>query len=226
MLALVGCADPTGEAPFDPDRCRPGPGTTGSPTTITEAVALMDALPRPASVECFVETLDRPLRIEATSSVTSAQPADGERSPRVFVFYESLVISLAIDGEGRDLVELSEVTHGHHTVKGELAFPLDDAPVTVTDAFEKVARVRASDGTTCGFCHLEEVASTRYPGGFTSLALKPIEGTLISVARLREEHATCDAQEEPDRCRYLDALVGHGPLEHQPFPEAYPTIAD
>jgi len=58
----------------------------GSPGTIEEAVALANGLPFPVTAECYVEALDRPLRIEATKSRTSLQKAEGERSPRVFLW--------------------------------------------------------------------------------------------------------------------------------------------
>lgn len=219
----LGCA--ADEAP-PVERCAPGPGATGSPRTMAEAVALMDSLPKPTSVECFIESLDRPLYAEATHSIVSAQPAAGRRSPRVFTFHGPLILSFTIDGDGRNLVELSEATVSNHTTKGELAFPLE-GPVTLQDAFDRVALDPGPPDTSCGFCHREETTSTLYDGaGFSSLALRPLPETLVPIERIHDEHAACDPEAEPERCRYLDALVGPGRLEHQAFPEAYPTLSD
>lgn len=225
MVGFVSIAGCVAEDPDDVVRCVPGAGATGSPRTITEAVSLMDSLPKPTSVACFVESLDRPLRVEATYSIVSAQPAAGKRSPRIFAFYEPLILSLALDGDGRNLVELSEATVSNHTTKGEIAFPID-GPVTVADAFERVALDPGPPSTSCGFCHREESPSNLYDQGFSSLALKPLVDTLVPIDRIREEHALCDAEAEPERCRYLDALVAPGPLVHQAFPEAYPTLGE
>jgi len=193
---------------------------------MAQAVALMDSLPRPTTVECFIESLDRPLLVEATNSIVSAQPAAGRRNPRVFSFHGPLILSFAVDGDGRDLVELSEATVSNHTTKGEVAFPLE-GPVTLQDAFDRVALDPGPPDTSCGFCHREETVSSLYDGaGFSSLALRPLPETLVPIQRLRDEHAGCDPDAEPERCRYLDALVAPGPLEHHPFPEAYPTLGD
>ena len=141
LLALVAC-DPqpiqaeAGLARFDLRRCKPAPGTTGSPNTIAEAIALANGLPQPTTAACFLEALDRPLRVEATKSLASAQPAAGARSPRLFLFTgDDLVITAAIDGEGRNLIEFGENLSPRRSVKGEIEFPLkaalaDDAPYT------------------------------------------------------------------------------------------------
>lgn len=193
---------------------------------MAEAVALMDSLPKPTPVECFIESLNRPLYAEATSSIVSAQPAAGRRSPRVFTFHGPLILSFTVDGEGRDLVELSEATVSNHTTKGEIAFPIEEA-VTLQDAFDRVALDPGPPATSCGFCHREETTSSLYDGaGFSSLALRPMPETLVPIERLQQEHEACDATTEPERCRYLDALVAPGPLVHQAFPEAYPTLSD
>ena len=89
IIATIACGPapaPALEVPADPRRCKPAPGTTGSPGTLEEAVALANGLPFPVTAECYVEALDRPLRIEATKSRTSLQKAEGERSPRVFLW--------------------------------------------------------------------------------------------------------------------------------------------
>ncbi len=220
-VATAAAATPLGE---DSRRCKPGPGTTGSPSTIAEAVALLNGLPSPVSAECFVEALDRPLALEATHSRSSVQPARGARSPRTFIFSgDGLIIAIALDGPGRDLIEFGQFVSPRRTVKGELEFPLA-TPVAIEAALEQVRNPDHPGITTCFVCHDAEKPSVVVPGGLQSVALRPVEWSLVAVDSLRREHEICDADVEPRRCAYLRALVGHGAIEHRAFPERLPTL--
>jgi len=204
-------------APVDPRRCKPAPGASGSPNTIEEAVSLANSLPFPVTAECFVEALDRPLKIEATKSTLSVQPAHGERSPRVFVWStDALVSALVIDGPHRDLVEFSQFITPQRSVKAELHFPLT-VPATVAGALDHVRNAEHPRITRCFVCHDRERDEPTIPGGRSSLALRPSPSSLVDLAQLRREHETCDDTTEPDRCRWLAALLDHGPVEHRPF---------
>ncbi len=215
--AIAEAASARPPLPPDPPRCKPSPGVTGSPNTIEEAVALANSLPFPVTAECFVEALDRPLRVEATRSKNSVQPAEGERSPRIFLWTtDALVIAIVIDGEKRDLVEFSQFVAPKRSVKAELLFPLR-APATAAMALDRVRNPEHPNITTCFVCHDNERDEPSVPGGRSSVALRPRPSTLVDVDTLRAEHRACDATSEPDRCRWLEALVGHGPLEHRPF---------
>jgi hypothetical protein len=211
-------------APADPRRCKPAPGTTGSPGTIEEAVALANGLPFPVTAECFIEALDRPLRIEATSSRTSLQRAEGARSPRVFLRgADSLVISVVLDGPERDLVEFGQFVAPRRTVKGELEFPLT-APVTTAAALDRVRNPEHPRITRCFVCHDDEEDEPGVPGGRSSLALRPRTNTLVDLATLRAELERCDPALEPARCRWLAALFSHGPVERRAFEAELPVL--
>lgn len=211
-------------APVDARRCKPAPGTTGAPRTIAEAVALANGLPLPVTAECFVEALDRPLAIEATSSTTSLQKAEGERSPRVFIrTAESLVVSVVLDGPARDLVEFGQFVGPRRTIKGELQFPLA-APVATAAAFDQVRNVEYPRITRCFVCHDAEEDEPDAPGGRSSLALRPRASTLVDLATLRAESTRCDRAREPARCRWLDALFAHGPVERRGFDPTLPVL--
>jgi len=209
------------EAP-KPDlrRCKPAPGASGSPNTIEEAVALANSLPFPVTAECFVEALDRPLGVEATRSENSVQPAMGERSPRIFLWTtDALVLAIVIDGDKRNLVEFSQFITPRRSVKAELLFPLE-APATVETALDRVRNPEHPNITSCFVCHDNERDEPTIPGSRSSLALRPRPSSLVDVNTLLREHETCDQSTEPDRCRWLEALVSHGPIEHRPFDEA------
>ncbi|MEZ4382597.1 MAG: hypothetical protein R3A79_14765 [Nannocystaceae bacterium] len=228
-LTTLACGAPTpADAPpreradeatpaADDRRCKPAPGTSGAPKTIDEAIALANGLPFPVTAECFVEALDRPLQIEATRSERSLQKAKGARSPRVFLWSaDSLVISIVLDGDARDLIEFGQVVTPRRSIKAELKFPLE-APVTAKTAYDRVRNPEHPNITVCFVCHDREEDVPEIEGARSSLALRPRPSTLVEVDALRDEHARCDPAAEPARCAYLEALMGHGPVEHRAF---------
>lgn len=217
-------AAPAAVEAVDPRRCKPAAGTTGSPATVEEAVALANGLPFPVTAECFVEALDRPLRIEATTSRNSLQRAEGARSPRVFLWSaDSLVISIVLDGPARDLVEFGQFVAPGRTIKAELEFPLT-APTSTTAALERVRNPEHPRITRCFVCHDREEDEPGLPGGRSSLALRPRTSTLVEVASLGAELARCDRAAEPGRCSWFEAVFAHGPVEHRPFDAALPVF--
>lgn len=228
LLLLVGCDATLSEAKpgldLDVRRCKPAEGTTGRPQTIAEAIALANALPQPATVACFLEALDRPLAIEATKSRASAQPADGERSPRVFLFTgDALVITAALGGKGRDLIEFGETVAPGRSVKGEIELPLTG---TLTDAapFDRIRNPEHGNITTCFVCHDSEEDEPGFPNGRSSLIVRPRTKSLVPLSTLQAEFEACDPNEEPKRCAMLTALVAWGPLEHRPFDKNLPVF--
>lgn len=229
LAAMCACGAPPAPAgaepaPVDPRRCKPAPGTSGSPRTIEEAVALANGLPFPVTAECLIEALDRPLQIEATSSHDSLQRARGERSPRVFVWgADSLVLSIVIDGPARDLVEFGEFVAPRRTIKAELEFPLT-APTTTAAALERVRNPEHPRITRCFVCHDQEEDEPGLPGARSSLALRPRGATLVDPAALQAEFERCDPAAEPARCAWLEALFDHGPVTRRAFEATLPVF--
>ena len=209
---------PEGPAPaVDPRRCKPALGTTGSPRTVEEAVALINGLPFPVTAECFIEALDRPLRVEATTSTHSLQKAEGARSPRVLVWTaDSLIATIVLDGPARDLVEFGEFVDARRTIKAEIEFPLA-APTSTAAAFERVRNPEHPGITRCFVCHDDEEDEPNVPGSRSSLAVRPRTSTLVDLAALAAERTGCDRGAEPARCAWLDAVFAHGPVERRPF---------
>src|SRR5687767_916415 len=104
-------------------RCRAPAGFSGSPRTIAEAIALVNALPPPVTLACFLQSLDRPLYAYATYSVISLQPAVGARSPRIFLFdgkSGGLVMSIVPEGMGSHALEFGQFVDETRTIKGEI----------------------------------------------------------------------------------------------------------
>lgn len=235
VVLMLGCSEDkgattprsaSGGSSNDGGRCSPAEGTSGNPKTIHEALDLINGLPHPVDFPCFLESLDRPLSINATSNTQSAQPALGKRSPRIFiVLNESLSMSL-VPAAVATTLEFGErkADDPGFSVKAELHFPIEDQLVP-EDAFSRLAP-DASTGRTleqatlCGVCHDNEKPSPDYPvlGAFTSAIVKPTSFFAVDVAAIRKELDTCDAAAEPERCAMLHALFDHGDVEQTPFP--------
>ena len=213
-----GPREPTAER----EPCAPAPGTTGSPSSIAETVELVNGLPKPVSVPCFVEALERPLRLVATRSVFSAQPAVGRRSPRILLFMEGIIHSIVPEGDSSNLLEMGQATSPGSSIKAELEFPITEN-ITLATAFE---RLPFDDITTCGVCHDGRVPALGIEGAFESEVLRPLDRELIPLAELEDEARRCDAALEPERCAMLDALFQHGEVLPTEFAPSERTIFD
>jgi hypothetical protein len=93
-------------------------------------VTLLNALPKPTSAACFVESLDRTFTASATSSQFSAQPAFSARSPRVFFKFDQLWVSVVLDGSSSDLLDFSYELDESRSIKGEILTPITAALVS------------------------------------------------------------------------------------------------
>lgn len=204
-------------------RCAAPAGLTGAPDTIEKVVQWLNALPKPTTAACFLESLPRPLAMVVTSSQFSAQPAISPKSPRVFLELGRLWVSAVVDGEPSYLLEFGERPPDSElsSLKGELQLPLD-AAITSNAPYE---RVRFGSGTTCGFCHRsEQVVPELSPDAFVSSTIRPRWETYVSVAALRAEHESCDFTANAHRCEMLSALFDGGEVHETTFPEEMPTF--
>lgn len=228
-LLVCACGSPrSGPAPepepTDSRRCKPPPGTTGSPTNLMEAIDLMDALPRPVTVDCFVESLDRPMRILASSSTFSAQPASKD-SPRTFFISGRLIVSWVPAGDGSRVLEFSEERPLLRSVKAEIEMPIDD---TITYAnFEHINTDQG--GTVCAGCHLNEIPDeelSTFGTFYQSESLRPATTETLHVDDVRRLWEACDRTEDERRCDIFDAMFTHGEVIDSDFPRSLPTIYD
>jgi len=210
-------------SPLGTPRCRPPVGMNGSPQTIEAAVALLNALPKPTSAACFVQSLDRPLTVYATNSALSAQPALSARSPRVFIKIDRLWASVVVDGDSSYLLELSYLEpDGVRSVKGEVLTPVNE-PLALSAPYD---RVHYAAGTVCGVCHRDEqpALDTSLTGAFASTPYRPRSETRVSWDALLIERQLCDWSVEPHRCEMLSALFDGGATVEQPFPATMDTF--
>lgn len=200
-------------------------GVTNRPTTIEESVALANVLPKPLTLPCYLEALARPLPLHASRGQFSAQPARGARSPRLFISFEPLIMTIVPEGIGRYLLEFGEQRAEHRSLKGELQFPLH-AEVAPGEVYEHT--LFNPELTNCAFCHASERLDDSVPGGhaFISQSLRPHESERVALDFLRSEPEACDADAEPDRCAMLDALFGWGEVEDWEFPQGMATFGN
>lgn len=205
-------------------RCRAPTGVSASPQNTEDALQLLNALPKPTGSACFVESLERPLTIFATSSEFSAQPAASSSSPRVFIKLGLLWVSAVMDGDSSYLLEFGTQVAGDplRSIKGELLLPID-APVLPSAPYD---RVRQGNGTVCGLCHYgeEPAENITFATAFSSTAFRPRPETRVSVDELRAQAEGCDWQLEPHRCEMLSAVFGSGAVAEVPFPDSMPTF--
>lgn len=207
----------------DPPRCVAPEGAPTSPQTIADVVALVNALPSPVTLPCFVQALERPLLMHAAVSVISAQPSVGTRSPRIFLFWQGLRASIVLAGGGSPLLELGEILPESRSLKAEIFFPVT-APLDPVTPYERI--LFTPNVTRCGFCHPVEEPDPdiTFASAFTSVALRPLDSYAVSIASLANELAICDPKAEADRCALLQALFdGATPVE-QAFPPELPTL--
>jgi hypothetical protein len=210
-------------APAAPESACASPRQISAPPrSVGEVVDLLNELPKPVTLPCLLSSLPRQLAIQATRSIVSAQPAVGARSPRMFLFFDPLIVSVAPEGQGSNLLELGERRDETHSLKAELEFPIT-AALDMNAAFD---RLRYNDeNSTCDFCHADREPAPEYdhPHAVISSGIRPLPRERVALADLVQETALCDPDREPERCAMLSALF-EGTAQDGEFPAAYKTF--
>ncbi|MFM2416666.1 MAG: hypothetical protein RL385_1389 [Pseudomonadota bacterium] len=187
---------------------------SGSADSIADVIAQLNALPDP-SVPCLVASLPRPFGVVASSSLLSAQPAESEASPRIFVMQPGMVLTVVPDGEGASAVELGQWVTPTRTLKAEVKFPLT-LPIDDTAVYAHI--LYWEEQTVCAQCHRKEERSEHGRRTFVSEALRPDPSTYVSLLALRREHEACVLTEDAsDRCNLYHALFDFGDVAAAEF---------
>ncbi len=222
LLAFATWACTSEPSPMSADATSSTQGSTrsctaptglGRPNTIAEVVQLVNALPQPVTLPCFLESLDRPLALYATTSQASAQPATGVENPRLFIGNEQLIMSVVPTGLARHRLELAYLLEDRKSVKGELEFPMTG---TVPDS-APYDQIHVGGGTTCGVCHDLETRYEEidYASAFTSEVLQDGLDLDVPLQFVRQHALDCDEEIDAERCQLLTAVFAHG--ETQPW---------
>ena len=204
-------------------RCAPGPNATGAPRTIEQVVDLINSLPKPVSVACFVESLDPPLKVFASNSVASLQLSTGPEDPRWFIFSLPLIVSVTSDGPGAELLEMGVLQPGNRrALLGELRMPIQ----TMIKHAVPFDRVSKGDGTTCGFfCHRDEERDTRirFAEAFVSKSIRAVSSSEVTLDSMRGVLSRCKSPTASARCELLRALLVTGRAQREDFPADMPV---
>ncbi len=207
-------------------------------TDINSVTEWINALPKPVTLPCVVESLPRPLNIQFTQSVFSAQPSLGRGNPRVFIFYDKLILSvvtahgfnplttpeseqldaLEVGYITQDIVPRSDLDTAPYAIKGEYKLPYNEA-IALKTPYDDV--LSGSSGTFCGTCHTAEQQVDVIDGTpvFASHIYQPVEELAVSILQMQNERTLCDETREPFRCAMLSAIFDHGILYPVAFPE-------
>lgn len=229
LISLVSCVQPSSvenkldSSPQATCEMSSAAEALSDPQNINELTNFINALPKPLNLECFVKSLKRPLMINATSSTSSAQPANGIHSPRIFIFKGDLIISIVPDGEGSTMLEYSELMDDTRSIKGELIFPISSA-ITAASGF---ARIINGNRTSCSACHSGERLESTLNGTsvFSSVAIKPGASMDVSYYDIKYDHYLCDFNSmKTARCNVLKALFDEGDVHQTTFPAAMSTF--
>jgi hypothetical protein len=192
-----------------------------APTSITDAVDFINSLPKPLELPCLIQNLKRPLAVNMTLSMASAQPAVGQDTPRIFIISGKLILSIVPDGSGKHLLELTELLADDTSIKGELDFPI----ASDIAASAPYSRITVGERTTCKACHRgEELFDTMDDGTkiYSSVAIKPTGS--FTVDDINYESYICDnTRTQNYRCSMIRSLVDHGEIYWEDFPAAMPT---
>lgn len=203
--------------------CKPVAAPLGTPNSLNETIQLINALPKPLTLDCFLKSLQRPLKIMAVNNASSAQPAVGNESPRIFILNSRLALSVVPAGPGRFLLEMSEPSTSTLSWKAELEFPIT-SQIDPYLMFDEIVD-RASPGgssSRCTFCHANETRQN-YQGigfGFVSNTVRPNEVQRVLSLYLRNQAYICNPSQNKYRCDILQSIFSSDATSAQdsPFP--------
>lgn len=223
LISFNNCGGPTPEQNFNSASqllaCDQIADSLRTPNSIAETINLINALPKPLSIDCFLRSLKKPLKVMAVNNGFSAQPAIGNQSPRIFIVNTKLALSVAPSGAGKFLLELSEPSSSTKSYKGELMFPVSQSldPLLV---FSTTADPQSSGNSRCILCHRNE-EKTRYGNigfAFNSEIIRPNELQRVFSLYLRNQAYMCNPAADKYRCDMLNAIFMTGEAQDADFP--------
>jgi len=220
ILLLMSCkgseTDSQTDLVFDGISCTQVKEDLKNPTDFDQVVELVNALPKPLELSCFLYNFDPPFKIFAVDNEFSAQPSQGPDSPRILIIRDDFIVSVVPSGLGKDLIEFSKVTSSDQSIKGELAFPITDqipADKPYTEILEN-PEVMGS-GTTCKTCHPETHIGNNI---YESTIFDPMPFQRVPASQLQTGLTLCQKGVDTFRCNILKAVFSRGEVEDLPWP--------
>lgn len=196
------------------DNCTQAHESFRSPTTFEGVAELVNKLPKPLSVNCFLYNYDHPMNIFAVDNELNAQPSGGPDNPRIFIIKNDFTISVVPLGPGKDNVEFSKIVSNGKSVKGDLHFPIEET-IEEDTIFSGIVN-ETNDGTVCRLCHGQE---SQYSGlSYSSNIIPPDESLRITKQDLSEEIKKCRTDETSSRCAMINYIYSAGEVSDIPWP--------
>jgi hypothetical protein len=195
------------------DNCSQVHESFRSPTTFEGVVTLINKLPKPVSVNCFLYNYDHPLNIFAVDNELNAQPSGGPDSPRIFIIMDDFTVSVVPAGSGKDNIEFSKIVTEEKSIKGDLHFPIQQ-PIEYDDIFSGIVN-ETNDGTVCRLCHGQE--SQHLGLSYSSNIIAPDENLRITKEDLRDEIRKCRT-ETTSRCTMINYIYSAGEVDDVTWP--------
>jgi hypothetical protein len=197
--------------------CPKADASLTNPQTIDAVVVLINSLPKPLTLDCFLRNLAPNQKVYAVDNNFSAQPSAGPQSPRIFLLQPSFVLSVVPAGSARNLLEMSQFTSSTQSVKAELEFPI--TTTLATDAPYTHILNANSSGTRCFSCHSPETAALGFGGpAYNSHVLVPDALKRVPASMLRSYAQTCASTSDQFRCAILRAIFVYGNGQDGNFP--------
>ncbi len=195
------------------DNCMQVHESFRNPTTFEGVIALVNKLPKPVTVNCFLYNYDHPLEIFAVDNQLNAQPSGGPDNPRIFVIKDDFMISVVPLGDGKDNIEFSKIVNEGKSVKGDLHFPIEET-IEEDEIFSGIVN-ETNDGTVCRLCHGQE---SLYSGlSYSSNIIAPDENLRITKQDLSEEIKKCRT-DASSRCAMINYIYSAGEVSDIPWP--------
>lgn len=214
LLAPTACSNSKNEDTVTD--CSSADDSLKDPKTMGEIVNLINALPKPVSLICFLNALKPPLKVFAVNSTSSAQSAVGNASPRIFILKDKLSLSVVPAGIGKDLLELGEL-YASQSFKAEIRFPVEGN----IDMAGLNSYLSGGSGTSsCSGCHLHEskMSYQNTSGTFISDIFRPDESKRVGKAFMKIETDICKSDVNKFRCDMLKAIYVNGQATDDIFP--------
>ncbi|MGZ5278518.1 MAG: hypothetical protein ACXWC9_01160 [Pseudobdellovibrionaceae bacterium] len=188
-----------------------------SPTSIDQVVTLINLLPKPLAMDCFIRALKKPLKVYSVNSPASLQPAVNQDNPRIFIINNKLILSVVPKGAGRMLLEISQKVSSTGSVKAELAFPIA-GPIANDAPFSRIRE--GASGTSCRVCHQNEgiAAGFNSSQAFQSNIIEPLDGARVDRDYMKSQATFCNTAVDPYRCQMLKAIFIDGQAQDTLFP--------
>jgi len=215
FLIVQGCSqnEKTSDSTLILDNCTQVHESFRNPTTFEGVVTLINKLPKPVTVNCFLYNYDHPLNIFAVDNELSAQPSGGPNNPRIFIIKDDFTVSVVPTGSGKDNIEFSKIITDEKSVKGDLHFPIQQS-IVYDDIFSGIVN-ETNDGTVCRLCHGQE---SPYLGlSYSSNIIAPDETLRITKEDLNDEIKKCRT-ETTSRCAMINYIYSAGEVSDVTWP--------